>query len=78
MHDALAMQSVPMDATPHGSHRMGSKSSTLVSCASDDRFGTVRACLDCDAEEVFAGGAGSHYFDDELLAPCVVKNNGDD
>ncbi len=67
---AYDMEYVPMHATPHESHKMGPKESTLVACASNDRFGSVRACEKCEGREVWAGGAGSHYFDPELAERC--------
>lgn len=70
MIDAVSMRQVKMDAEPHPSHRFGEKMSTLVSCASNDRFGSIRECEGCGGREVWAGGAGSHYFDEELLRTC--------
>lgn len=70
MIDALSMETVPMDAKPHPSHRFGKKESTIVACASNDRFGSIRTCTKCALREVWAGGAGSHYFDRGLQEPC--------
>ena len=67
---AYDMEQVSESAAPHSSHKMGEKESTLIACASNDRFGTVRACERCEGREVWAGGAGSHYFDPELKRPC--------
>lgn len=71
MIDAVSMNQVAMDATPHASHTFGKKESTLVACASNDRFGSIRTCRRCGGREVWAGGAGSHYFDEELLEACT-------
>jgi hypothetical protein len=68
--NALSMEMVAMDAKPHPSHKFGKKESTIVACASNDRFGSVRTCKKCGGREVWAGGAGSHYFDSELQGPC--------
>jgi len=70
MINALSMDQVPMDAKPHPSHQFGKKESTLVACASNDRFGSIRTCKKCELSEVWAGGAGSHYFDHGLKEPC--------
>ena len=70
MINAGDMEMVAMDAKPHPSHKFGEKESTLVACASNDRFGSIRACKVCEGREVWAGGAGSHYFDAELLRAC--------
>jgi hypothetical protein len=67
---ALNMEMVMMDAKPDASHQFGRKESTIVACASNDRFGSVRTCKRCGGREVWAGGAGSHYFDSELLRKC--------
>jgi hypothetical protein len=74
--DALDMDWVPMDATPHASHRFGKKDGTVVRCASNDRFGTIRACKGCGGREVWAGGAGSHYFDSALKHACAARKGG--
>lgn len=70
MIDATLMVNVAIDAIPHSSHYFGPKKSALVVCASNDRFGFIRTCKKCDGSEVWAGGAGSHYFDRELTMPC--------
>lgn len=70
MIDALEMQPVKYDAEPHASHRMGAWESTLVACASNDRFGQIRECAACGGRDVKAGGPGSRYFDAELLRNC--------
>ena len=70
MINALAMEQVSWDAKPHKSHQFGRKESTLVSCASNDRFGSIRTCKKCGGQEVWAGGAGSHYFDEGLQEQC--------
>ena len=70
MINANAMEWVSEESTPHSSHQFGPKESTIVACASNDRFGQVRECKKCGAKEVWAGGAGSHYFDQELLYKC--------
>lgn len=70
MINALSMEQVAMDAKPHPSHKFGKKESTIVACASNDRFGSIRTCKKCEGREVWAGGAGSHYFDAELLKEC--------
>jgi len=70
MINALEMDRVPWDAEPHESHDMGEWESTIVACASNDRFGQIRKCKKCKAEEVKAGGPGSHYFETELCIEC--------
>lgn len=70
MINALEMKYVKMTTEPHPSHKMGPKESTLVTCASNDRFGSVRACENCEGRDVIAGGAGSRYHDPELEHPC--------
>lgn len=70
MIDALEMEAVHWDEPPHASHVFGKKSSTLVACASNDRFGSIRTCKGCEGREVWAGGAGSHYFDAGLKTAC--------
>ena len=70
MINALSMISVAMNKDPHPSHKMGPKESTLVSCASNDRFGSIRICENCEGRDVEAGGAGSRYQDEELLSEC--------
>jgi hypothetical protein len=72
MINALDMQWVPMKQLPHASHNFTKKESTIVACASNDRFGSVRTCKRCGGREVWAGGAGSHYFDSELMERCRV------
>lgn len=73
MIDALSMESVAMNKEPHPSHKMGPKESTLVSCASNDRFGSVRTCENCEGRDVIAGGPGSRYHDLELTIECFVR-----
>lgn len=70
MINALSMVMVRENDTPHPSHQFGPKDSTLVACASNDRYGQVRTCKKCEANEVWAGGPGSHYFDQELFSKC--------
>lgn len=70
MWNALALEQVNYNKEPHDSHVFGRKESTLVSCASNDRFGSVRTCKRCGGSEVWAGGAGSHYFDGDLASAC--------
>lgn len=76
MIDALEMEQVTSDARPHPSHRMGSSQSTIVACASNDRFGSVVSCERCGARDVKAGGPGSRYFDEALMSACVPTNEG--
>jgi len=75
MIDALELNAVPMEAKPDPTHVFGEWGSTIVSCASSDRFGRVRRCTNCQCIEVFAGGAGSHYWEDEAQQPCVRHPN---
>lgn len=70
MINALDMEKVSMSTEPHASHKFGKKESTLVACASNDRFGSIRTCKGCGRSEVWAGGAGSHYFDAGLDEEC--------
>lgn len=71
MIDALEMEQVAYKtAEPHKTHKMGEWSSTIVACASNDRFGQVRKCKVCGGRDVKAGGAGSRYFDEILLSTC--------
>ena len=70
MIDALSMEFVAMGKEPHASHKMGAWESTLVSCASNDRFGKIRECENCGGRDVIAGGAGSRYHDKELGMVC--------
>ncbi len=70
MIDALDMEYVAWDAQPHSSHDFGPKESTMVAGDGIDRFGSVRECKKCGGREVWAGGAGSHYFDADLLRKC--------
>lgn len=70
MIQALEMDQVAMDAKPHPSHKFGKKQPTTVACASNDRFGSIRECKQCERREVWAGGAGSHYFDPGLQERC--------
>ena len=74
MIDALSLLQVSMKAQPHHTHKFGRKLSTTVHCASNDRFGTVRVCKGCGSREVWAGGAGSHYFEDLFLNLSCVTN----
>ncbi len=60
---------------PNMTHKWGKWESTIISCASDDRFGRLRKCKKCDAEEAFAGGAGSHMVNDEALEDCEALKN---
>lgn len=75
MIDALSMESVSYEEEPHPSHKMGKKESTLVACASNDRFGSVRACVNCEGRDVEAGGAGSRYHDPELMRECTKADS---
>lgn len=70
MIDALSMQQVSYKTEPHPSHTMGEWESTLVACASNDRFGSERCCKKCSLRDVKAGGAGSRYFDEGLETEC--------
>ena len=76
--DACAMEWVSMETMPHASHQFGKKTSTLVACASNDRFGSIRTCKHCGGREVWAGGAGSHYFDTALKRTCKIAQGGPD
>jgi hypothetical protein len=71
--DSLDMEWVPRDAEPHVSHRFGKKDSTVIVCASNERFGAIRVCKHCGGREVWAGGAGSHYFDPVLKLACTGR-----
>ena len=70
MIDALSLEQVNMKTEPHHTHRFSEWKDTMVSCASNDRFGSMRKCQRCGCIEVFAGGGGSHYFDGDAGEPC--------
>lgn len=70
MIDALEMEDVGMNDEPHSSHKMTAWSSTIVACASNDRFGMVRECSKCGGRDVKAGGAGSRYHDHGMRERC--------
>jgi hypothetical protein len=74
MIDALSLNQVGMSQEPDESHQMGDWESTLVSCASIGRFGSVRTCKVCGGIDVRAGGAGSRYHSDEMALPCKPQN----
>lgn len=65
---------VKEDWKPHPSHRMGEWRSTLVAAheGATPRFGKLRECEDCDAEECLGGGAGFHAAHEELADPCPL------
>lgn len=68
---------------PHSSHRMGEWRDTMVAAheGATPRFGKLRGCADCDAEECLGGGAGFHAAHEELAVVCpfaepaVVRNS---
>lgn len=66
----LDMVMVDKTKVPHKSHDMGNWASTVVACASNDRFGEIRSCSGCGGRHVEAGGPGSQYMDKELLRKC--------
>lgn len=70
MISALDMEFVYYSREPDVSHDMTVWEETIVSCASNDRFGSVRHCTRCEARDVKASGAGSRYWDQELFKKC--------
>jgi len=67
------MNFVDDDWKPHASHVMTEWHSTILSMASNDRFGDIRECQNCHGEEARAGGAGSHVRHYELDFLCCVS-----
>ena len=72
--NAASLKQVSKDEKPHKSHSFGRKTSTVVACASEDRFGSVRSCKHCDATEVWAGGPGTHYLDQRATKACRKRS----
>jgi hypothetical protein len=63
------MEHVNKDEKPHSSHRMTAAKSTIVSCASNERFGTVCKCKDCGGKFILAGQGT--YLDEKLMTKCL-------
>ena len=68
------MINIRMDKTIHSTHVMDEWGSDIIDLPqmSDARFGKSRKCTECGYEEAFAGGAGSHWIDEELLEVCEM------
>ena len=54
---------------PHASHDMTEWESTIVTLANTPRFGQIRECKNCGAEE--AKTVAGHAMHDELYTRCV-------
>lgn len=67
---------VKPDWQPHPSHKMGAWRETIVAAheGATPRFGTLRACEECDGEECLGGGAGFHAAHEELSKPCPAAS----
>jgi hypothetical protein len=61
------------DSRIHPSHKMSAWRSTIISTANSDRFGELRECLNCGAEQA-STVTGSHSHD-ELRKPCPSVPN---
>lgn len=58
----------PKGWEPHSSHKMGEWENTIVQLASTPRFGSIRRCLNCEAEQAEAvAGRAAHR---ELTKAC--------
>lgn len=54
---------------PHPSHQMTDWEDTIVCISSTPRFGRLRKCVNCEAEQAqTVAGVGTH---DELRRPCT-------
>lgn len=60
--------SVKSDWQPHPSHQMKEWRSTILNFGGSDRFGSIRSCSECGAEE--AKGGQSHRADTSLTVEC--------
>ena len=61
------------DSRIHPTHKMSAWKSTIISTANSDRFGELRKCLNCGAEQgSTVTGTHSH---DELREPCSSVPN---
>lgn len=60
------------DFEPHPSHEMGPWRSTVVTITETSRFGSIRECKHCGAEE--AKTVCGHAAHDELAEPCSGPN----
>lgn len=57
-----------MKSQVHPTHKMTEWRSTIVTLISTSRFGEIRKCSDCGAEE--AKTVCGHAMHDELKQPC--------
>lgn len=55
----------------HPTHKMSKWRSTIISTANSDRFGRLRKCVKCGAEQA-STVTGTHAHD-ELRKPCTDK-----
>ena len=68
----MSIHAIDMNEKPNMTHKWGKWESTIISCTSNDRFGKRRKCKKCEAEEAFAGGAGSHLVNYEAMHDCEM------
>jgi hypothetical protein len=59
---------VDKDFKPHPSHEMGPWRSSIVTLVATARFGEIRVCRGCEAEEAKSGSG--HAAHEELALPC--------
>jgi len=59
---------------PHPSHKMTKWESTIVTLISTSRFGEIRKCKNCGAEE--ARTVCGHAMHDELRVSCEASETG--
>ncbi len=57
-----------MKFEPHPSHEMPAWRDTIVTLISTSRFGRIRKCINCEAEEAETVAGKAHH--DELEYPC--------
>lgn len=54
---------------PHPSHKMGEWKSTIVTLTETPRFGKIRKCVNCGAEQAHTVAGDAMH--DQLHRPCV-------
>jgi hypothetical protein len=57
-----------MKAEPHSSHKMSEWESAIVTIIVISRFGSIRRCINCGAEQVETAAGHSHHA--ALTLPC--------
>ena len=66
------MSEFDQEFVPHPSHDMEPWRSTIVTLIATSRFGSIRACRNCEAEHAKTVAGEAHHG--ELESPCLCED----